>query len=77
MPFVDKNDISPLGVIGLSLLVCISAVTVSKPVSAGYFCSTYGPEAPKPWCCGTSAPKTELSYSPFNSDKQMSACLNS
>ena len=61
MTFVDKNYISPLGVIGLSLLACISAVTVSKPISAGYFCSAYGPEAPKPWCGGTSDPKTELS----------------
>ena len=32
MPFVDKNDISPLGVIGLSLEVCISAVTDGKIV---------------------------------------------
>ena len=66
MPLVDKNDFSPFGVIGLSLLACLSAVAVSKPVSAGYFCSAYGPEAPKPWCGGTHNPETELSCSPFN-----------
>ena len=66
MPLVDKHDFGPLGVIVLSLLACLSAVAVPKPVSAGYFCSTYGPKAPKPWCGGTHNPETELSCSPFN-----------
>jgi len=58
---LSTRMVSAHWVFGLSLLACISAVTVSKPISAGYFCSAYGPEAPKPWCGGTSDPKTELS----------------
>jgi len=66
MQLPKMTNIGCFGVIGGSVLACLSTFFVPKPVSAGYFCSAFGPEAPKPWCGGTSDPNTELSCSPFN-----------
>ncbi len=66
MQQLKKINLDSLKILWCSFFACISVLTVSKAASAGYYCSAFGPEDPKPWCGGTNNPTTELGCSPFN-----------